>query len=138
MSQGNSHKMMGHPRLLSGWGRTSPSASQCNGTPKCRHGLCSFDLEWPWHTLPGDPFVPVETIRELKNSVIARGLGRSYGDAAQCAGGTVVDTSGFDSVGVIDPVTGWVEVGGGTSLDALIRASSPWAGLSRSLRELDR
>jgi len=57
--------------------------------------------------------------------VIARGLGRSYGDAAQCAGGTVVDTSGLDSIGVIDPVTGRVEVGGGASLDALIRASLP-------------
>jgi decaprenylphospho-beta-D-ribofuranose 2-oxidase len=55
--------------------------------------------------------------------VIARGLGRSYGDAAQSAGGIVVDTSNLDSFGVIDPITGSVEVGGGTSLDALINAS---------------
>jgi decaprenylphospho-beta-D-ribofuranose 2-oxidase len=60
-----------------------------------------------------------------RGSVIARGLGRSYGDAAQCAGGTVVDTSGFNSIGVIDAGTGSVEVGSGASLDALIRASLP-------------
>jgi len=52
-------------------------------------------------------------------------LGRSYGDAAQCAGGTVIDTSSFDSIGPIDPVTGTVEVGGGASLDQLIRQSLP-------------
>jgi decaprenylphospho-beta-D-ribofuranose 2-oxidase len=57
--------------------------------------------------------------------MIPRGLGRSYGDAAQCAGGTVIDTSAFDTIGTIDRSTGLVQVGGGVSLDALIRAALP-------------
>ena len=57
--------------------------------------------------------------------VIARGLGRSYGDAAQCAGGLAIDTSQVNSIGTIDSDTGSVEVGGGASLDALLRAALP-------------
>jgi decaprenylphospho-beta-D-ribofuranose 2-oxidase len=57
--------------------------------------------------------------------MIARGLGRSYGDAAQCAGGVVIDTSAFDAIGPVDPQTGLVEVGGGVSIDALIRHVLP-------------
>jgi decaprenylphospho-beta-D-ribofuranose 2-oxidase len=60
-----------------------------------------------------------------QDGVIARGLGRSYGDAAQCAGGIAIDTSPFDWIGDIDPDTGSVEVGAGASLDALIRGSLP-------------
>ena len=127
MSPGNSDKMSGDsiPRLLSGWGRTSPSAS--NVTAPHSVEMVSA-LLCPHCSGPPSPETPSFRSRHCastKNSVIARGLGRSYGDAAQCAGGTVVDTSRLDSVGVIDPVTGLVEVGGGTSLDALIRASLP-------------
>jgi decaprenylphospho-beta-D-ribofuranose 2-oxidase len=57
--------------------------------------------------------------------LIARGLGRSYGDAAQCAGGTVVDVRGLTGVGAIDPATGEVEVGAGTSLQVLLERSLP-------------
>jgi decaprenylphospho-beta-D-ribofuranose 2-oxidase len=56
---------------------------------------------------------------------VARGLGRSYGDAAQCAGGVVIDTSGLDSVIDSDLEAGWVRVGGGTSLDSLMRILVP-------------
>jgi decaprenylphospho-beta-D-ribofuranose 2-oxidase len=56
------------------------------------------------------------------HGVIARGLGRSYGDAAQCAGGVVVDTKHLDRIGPIDPDTGVVDVGAGVSLDGLLRA----------------
>ncbi len=57
--------------------------------------------------------------------MIARGLGRSYGDAAQCAGGVVIDMSAFSTIGEIDPLTGLVEVGAGVSIDQLIRRSLP-------------
>ncbi|MGP8059778.1 MAG: FAD-binding protein [Acidimicrobiales bacterium] len=57
--------------------------------------------------------------------VIARGLGRSYGDAAQSSGGVVLDTAGFADIGAVDPTTGLVTVGGGASLDQLIRSSLP-------------
>ncbi len=55
---------------------------------------------------------------------IARGLGRSYGDAAQNAGGRVIDTTGvldFD----LDPATGLVRAAAGTSLDDLLRVLVP-------------
>jgi decaprenylphospho-beta-D-ribofuranose 2-oxidase len=113
-----------HPRLLCGWGRTAPSGSNV-AVPRDVETLADF-------LAPEDPasprlVTPSHRMRRdaggWQNSVIARGLGRSYGDAAQCAGGTVIDTSNFASIGTIDPQTGSVEVGGGTSLDALIRAS---------------
>ena len=56
---------------------------------------------------------------------VARGLGRSYGDAAQCAGGLVIDTSGLGSVLEADLEAGWVRVGGGSSLDSLMRVLVP-------------
>jgi decaprenylphospho-beta-D-ribofuranose 2-oxidase len=52
-------------------------------------------------------------------------LGRSYGDAAQSAGGVIVDTGCFASIGPIDAATGTVTVGGGATLHELIRRSLP-------------
>lgn len=56
---------------------------------------------------------------------IARGLGRSYGDAAQCAGGVVVDCTGLDKVVSLDEATGIVRAQGGISFDALLRELVP-------------
>jgi len=56
-----------------------------------------------------------------RRPTIARGLGRSYGDAAQCAGGTVVETTGLASIGPIDAQSGTVEVGGGARLADILR-----------------
>lgn len=120
------HENMGPARLLSGWGRTSPSASNVaapNNVEMLADFLTSGNPAMP-HPLTSSLRMRQEA-HGLRKSVIARGLGRSYGDAAQCAGGTVIDTSGFGSIGVIDPSTGLVEVGSGTSLDALIRTSLP-------------
>jgi decaprenylphospho-beta-D-ribofuranose 2-oxidase len=57
--------------------------------------------------------------------VIARGLGRSYGDAAQASGGLVLDMTAFDRVLSFDPATGEIEVEAGVSLDTLIRRFLP-------------
>ena len=57
--------------------------------------------------------------------VIARGLGRSYGDAAQNAGGVVLDMTGAAAPIVVDAATGVVTATGGTSLDAEMRELLP-------------
>jgi decaprenylphospho-beta-D-ribofuranose 2-oxidase len=60
--------------------------------------------------------------------VVPRGLGRSYGDAAQNAGGTALDLTKLDRIlqvnGDGDPPT--VTVQAGVSLDALMRALLPF------------
>jgi decaprenylphospho-beta-D-ribofuranose 2-oxidase len=57
--------------------------------------------------------------------VIARGLGRAYGDAAMNAGGRVVDASAVTGVLDLDPATGLVRALAGTSLDDLMRVTVP-------------
>jgi decaprenylphospho-beta-D-ribofuranose 2-oxidase len=57
--------------------------------------------------------------------VIARGLGRSYGDAAQNAGGEVIASTRMGQIRKADLVAGVVEVEAGLSLDKLMRALVP-------------
>ena len=57
--------------------------------------------------------------------VIARGLGRSYGDAAQNSGGTVFDARSITDVIDVDIARGVVRVAGGVSLDELMRFVLP-------------
>jgi len=57
--------------------------------------------------------------------VIARGLGRSYGDPAQNAGGTVLDMTGLATIVSLDADTGIAVVDGGVSLDTLMRRALP-------------
>ena len=52
--------------------------------------------------------------------VVARGLGRAHGDAAQNAGGSVVDMSALDRVHAIDPAAGTVVCDAGVSLHRLM------------------
>jgi decaprenylphospho-beta-D-ribofuranose 2-oxidase len=56
---------------------------------------------------------------------IARGMGRAYGDAAQNAGGTVIDTGGLAAVREVDLARGRATVEAGVSLDSLIAALLP-------------
>ena len=61
-----------------------------------------------------------------QRGVLARGLGRSYGDAAQNAGGRVLTTQRLDlEPSFVDAATGVVRVGAGVSVDALLRWSVP-------------
>ena len=58
--------------------------------------------------------------------VIARGLGRSYGDPAQNAGGVVLDITGLSAIHSIDAGSGHVVVDAGVSLDTLMRRALPF------------
>ena len=57
--------------------------------------------------------------------VILRGLGRSYGDPAQNAGGTVLSIAGSASEAVVDKAAATVTVSSGVSLDDLLRVLVP-------------
>jgi decaprenylphospho-beta-D-ribofuranose 2-oxidase len=91
-------------RLLTGWGRTSPTRAEV---------IAPSDTD----ELAG--------LLSKGGPLVARGLGRSYGDAAQCAGGTVVDTSRFDSLELVDPTAGVLRAGAGVSLDRIMRELLP-------------
>lgn len=56
---------------------------------------------------------------------IARGLGRAYGDAAQNAGGTVIDVTGLDRIHVVDADAGVVLCDAGVSLHRLMEVLLP-------------
>lgn len=90
---------------LTGWGRTAPT------TASVLHVAMRREVE---HCLDDPP----------PRGALARGLGRSYGDAAQNAGGRVVDLTALAEID-LDPDTGTVVVSAGTSLDALMRALVP-------------
>jgi decaprenylphospho-beta-D-ribofuranose 2-oxidase len=92
----------GDDRLLAGWGGTAPSRARLV-TPLDDNDVSRL-LD---HAPP--------------RGAIARGLGRSYGDAAQNAGGMVLDATALTGIRSVDLERGLVTAGAGTSLDALMR-----------------
>ena len=57
--------------------------------------------------------------------MIARGLGRSYNNAAQCDGGVVISTARLNRIIDLDPATGLVTCEAGVSLEQLMVAGLP-------------
>lgn len=97
-------------RRLTGWGRTAPSVAQVLSTP---------DVE-----------IIAQAVARSADSgsrgVIARGLGRSYGDNAQNGGGLVIDMTALNRIHSISADRGLVDVDGGVSLDQLMKAALPF------------
>ena len=87
--------------LLTGWGRTAPTRAAV-ARPASADGINDV--------LGGSG----------ARGVIPRGMGRSYGDAAQNAGGVVVSTQGLPGSVELDSAVGRARVSAGTSLGKLI------------------
>ncbi|MFC5141761.1 FAD-binding protein [Actinomycetospora rhizophila] len=97
-------------KTLAGWARTAPSRAT---------------------VLSGDEVVSTERLAEAiaaagERGVVARGLGRSYGDTAQNAGGLVLDMTARDRIHAVDAATGLVDLDAGVSLDRLMRVALPF------------
>ncbi|MGH9087581.1 MAG: FAD-binding protein [Acidimicrobiales bacterium] len=102
-----SHPFRPGRALLNGWGRTAPSAAAVE-LPADEERVAALLADPP-----------------AGHGVVPRGLGRSYGDAAQCAGGTVIDLAQLAWVGEVHDDSGEVEVGGGASLQRILELVLP-------------
>jgi len=100
-------------RRLTGWGRTAPSVAEVLSTPD------------PEDIVKAVARAADEAADGRHRGVIARGLGRSYGDNAQNGGGLVIDMTALNRIHSIDAATRIVDVDGGVSLDSLMKAALP-------------
>jgi decaprenylphospho-beta-D-ribofuranose 2-oxidase len=99
---------------LTGWGRTAPSVAQVLRTP--------------------DPEAIAKAVAQVADAgglsngrgVIARGLGRSYGDNAQNGGGLVIDMTALNNIHSISADTKLAHVDAGVNLDQLMKAALPF------------
>jgi decaprenylphospho-beta-D-ribofuranose 2-oxidase len=92
----------GDEMLVAGWGGTSPTRARV-ATP-----LTDTDARWLVDHAP-------------ERGLIARGLGRAYGDAAQNAGGLVLDGTALAGITAADLTRGVVTARAGTSLQDLMQ-----------------
>ncbi|QKW08757.1 FAD-binding oxidoreductase [Streptomyces sp. NA04227] len=97
------------PVAMTGWGRTSPSSTRVV-RPRSYEDAARAVRGWG---LPG------------ARGGIPRGLGRAHGDAAQSAGGAVLDMTGLDRVHVIDVATGTLLTDAGVSMARLAEVLLP-------------
>jgi decaprenylphospho-beta-D-ribofuranose 2-oxidase len=98
---------MGPSVTLTGWGRIAPSSAEL-----------------------AEPSAPGEAETLLKaaapsRGLIARGLGRSYNNAAQCAGGVVVSTARLNRISELEAASGLAVCEAGVSLEQLMVAGLP-------------
>jgi decaprenylphospho-beta-D-ribofuranose 2-oxidase len=96
----------GRERMLSGWGRTARSRALV---------FAPRDAEEVAGRLAAGPAA----------GLIARGAGRSYGDAAQLAGGEVLDMTAMNRVLAVDRERRSVDVQAGATIAAVMAALAP-------------
>src|SRR5664280_1011927 len=96
----------GRRALLTGWGLTAPTAATVVEAAFPAQIAAAMQASGP-------------------RGLLARGLGRSYGDSAQNAGGAVLDMTAYDGIKAIDVDAGTVAVQAGVSLDRLMRVLLP-------------
>ena len=95
---------------LTGWGRIAPTRAE---------------LAEP-ATVAGAARLLETSGRGVTNhGTIARGLGRSYNNAAQCDGGVVISTARLNQILDLDPATGLASCEAGVSLEQLMVAGLP-------------
>ncbi|AJE85142.1 oxidoreductase [Streptomyces albus] len=97
------------PVPVTGWGRTSASSARLV-RPRSYEDAAEAVRGW---ALPG------------ARGGIPRGLGRAHGDAAQSAGGAVLDMTALNRVHVIDVATGTLLTDAGVSLARLAEVLLP-------------
>ncbi|HEY6738871.1 MAG TPA: FAD-binding oxidoreductase, partial [Actinopolymorphaceae bacterium] len=97
---------VGQRLTFTGWGRTTPSRAEV-ARPRSAREVA---------TLLADP---------PPRGLVPRGLGRSYGDAAQDAGGLVVDCTRLAPDFAFDPATGVLTCAASLSFDRLMRDLIP-------------
>ena len=96
----------GAERMLCGWGRTGATRARVH-RPRTADDVALL-------------------VRRLAGrGGIARGLGRSYGDAAQAAGGDVIDITAMDRVLAFDADSGSITVEAGISIGAVMETVLP-------------
>jgi decaprenylphospho-beta-D-ribofuranose 2-oxidase len=89
---------------LTGWGRIMPTTAEL--------------------AEPASDAAATALLRAARQ-VIPRGLGRSYNNAAQSAGGLVLSTARLNRIITLDPTTGLADCEAGTSLEQLMTAGLP-------------
>jgi decaprenylphospho-beta-D-ribofuranose 2-oxidase len=95
----------GRTATLTGWGRIAPSTAEL--------------------AEPAGPAEAAALLRRATGGAIPRGLGRSYNNAAQCAGGLVLSTARLNRIVSLDKVTGVAVCEAGVSLEQLMVAGLP-------------
>jgi decaprenylphospho-beta-D-ribofuranose 2-oxidase len=96
----------GATRALTGWGRATRSVATV------------VRPETPADVAPA-------LAERAERGVVARGLGRAYGDAAQNAGGRVLDMTALNAIHDFDRDRGLITVGAGVSFAALAAHTLP-------------
>ncbi|MEX7471938.1 FAD-binding protein [Mycobacterium adipatum] len=105
------------PRSLTGFGQTAPSVAQVLSTP---------DVEVIAAAVRQVADASAASPSYLRRGIVARGLGRSYGDHACNGGGIVVDMTRLNRIHSLSSETAIADVDAGVSLDQLMKTALPF------------